>query len=366
MPPDSFATSAEPNICVVAAPGTDTGRGNLLGIQPCMEPRDYATAESFRAKLDSYLAEAWRQGWLGGRAIVVLPEYLGSWLVVAGAHPSVYAAARVEDAMRRLIRDDLPGFARAALATWGRRRSEHAPWPGAFDWVKDALFRMRAPQMASIYHSVFSGLARDYGVTIVAGSLLLPAPTVKDGALKPGSGPLQNVSVLYHPDGRADSRLARKLFLITDEQPFTAPGTLADLPIFDTPAGRLGVVICADSWYPQVYKALEQHGMDFVAVPSYLAPDGVWQRPWQGYNGASPPADVDPADVGTLAEGEAWRKYALAGRIGASGARCGVNVFLRGSLWDLGADGASLAVRDGEVTEVPYTARGAIVNLWLP
>jgi hypothetical protein len=68
--------------------------------------------------------------------------------------------------------------------------------------------------------------------------------------------------------------------------------------------------------------------------------------------------------VGQLCESEAWRKYALSGRLAASGARCGINVFLRGSLWDLGSCGRSLAVREDEVMEVE-TDGAALINLWL-
>lgn len=27
-----------------------------------------------------------------------------------------------------------------------------------------------------------------------------------------------------------------------------------DIPVFDTPVGKLGVLVCADSWYPEAYK----------------------------------------------------------------------------------------------------------------
>ena len=70
------------------------------------------------------------------------------------------------------------------------------------------------------------------------------------------------------------------------------------------------------------------------------------------------------AGAGRDSEGEAWHKYALAGRLSASGARYGINVFLRGSLWDMGMDGRSLMVQDGS----PRGEAGdgpALLNLWL-
>ena len=74
---------------------------------------------------------------------------------------------------------------------------------------------------------------------------------------------------------------------------------------------------------------------------------------------------VDPGDIGRLTEGQAWRKYALAGRMGASGAKQGINVFLRGVLWDMTADsGQALAVSESGVTQ-SSGAGAALLNLWL-
>jgi hypothetical protein len=100
-------------------------------------------------------------------------------------------------------------------------------------------------------------------------------------------------------------------------------------------------------------------------VPSLAAGQYIWDKPWGGYNSVDPPQDVDMADVGSLTEGQAWHKYALSGRIGHSGARCGVNVFLHGELWDLGTDsGSSLAVRGEEMVEARKNG-GALLNVWI-
>jgi predicted amidohydrolase len=137
-----------------------------------------------------------------------------------------------------------------------------------------------------------------------------------------------------------------------------------ELPVFDTPAGRLGVLVCADSWYPAVYRRLKEEQVELIAVPSYAAGKGLWEQPWQGYNGASAPADVDPQDAGKITEGQAWEKYALSGRMESAGARYGVNVFLRGELWNLGTDGYSRIVCEGETAQ-STSEKAALLNLWL-
>jgi predicted amidohydrolase len=333
--------------------GRRSERGNLLGVQPWLTPADYASARSLYARLERLLLVAARAGRAGPRTVVVLPEYLGTWLVAAGAPGAVLQARSLARATPLLIARNAAAFVRALTAVRGKDR------------MREALFRMRAPAMARIYNTVCSMLARNYGVTLVAGSILLPEPFVQHGELREGSGPLRNVAVVYHPSGAADERLARKVFPVREEAGFVTPGSLADLPVYDTPAGRLGVLVCADSWYPQAFEALRAGGADLVAVPSYIAGDHAWRKPWKGYNGAQAPADVAKGDVGRITEGEAWRKYALAGRAASAGFRAGVNVFLRGALWDLGADGVSLGVREREGAAAPERDGSALVNVWL-
>jgi predicted amidohydrolase len=333
--------------------GDDAGRGNLLGVQPYMTAADYTMPASFLAKLNGYLDEAARRGWLNARTIVVFPEHIGTWLAAAGGGDGVSRAKTLAAALRPLVLRALwrflPAFVRAREA----------------DRVAAALFRINAVSMLSIYEEVFGGLARGYGVTLVAGSIVLPNPRAEDGRIRVGDGPLYNVSVVFAPDGRVHPRLARKIHPIDSEKPFITAATLADLPVFETPAGRLGVLVCADGWYPEPYAQLRAQGVELIAVPSYVAGTGLWQQPWGGYNGSDTPADVDLGDVGVLSEGEAWRRYCLAGRMASSAARAGINVFLRGELWDLGGDsGDTLAIHSETVIETS-SERAAILNLWL-
>jgi len=327
-----------------------------------MTAGDYAAEATFYAKLDSYLQAARQNGWVGERTVVVWPELIGAWLVAAGESQRVFQARTLSAAMRSLVlRHALPFVGKLAFA---REK----------DRLVASLFRMKAWQMARLYQAAFSRLACQYGVTVVAGSIYLPSPYVDEGQVRAGgyrstggyrSAGLYNTSAVFRPDGQAHSLLARKCYPIASEQAFVAAAPVAELPVFETPAGRLGVLVCADSWYPQAYARLKAAGAEMIAVPSLAAGAGIWEKPWGGYISADRPQDVDLADVGQITEGQAWHKYALAARIGASGARCGVNVFLHGELWDLGVDnGNSLAVREGEIVEARKNG-GALLNVWL-
>lgn len=333
--------------------GQDRGQGNLLGIQPFMDAADYRSAEAFEARLESLFQLAAQKGWIGPRSVIVLPEYLGTWLVVEGESRAVTSAGTISAAMRALVLRHL----RAFLAELLRAREP--------DRVTASLFRVKARRMAQLYQATFARLARKYAATIVAGSILLPDPRVIQGTITPGRGPLYNASFVFHPDGGVDEQIARKCFPIADELPFVAAAAVADLPVFDTPAGRLGVMVCADSWFPEAYRRLRDLGAELIAVPSVSSHGEQWYQPWVGYSGWPNAADVDPGDIGSITERQAWGKYALAGRAGESGARAGINVFLFGDLWDLEFTGGRWRVVQGTASIEAQRDGAALVNLWL-
>jgi predicted amidohydrolase len=321
---------------------------HLVAIQPWLDQRHYQSADRLRTHLGAYLAEARNAGQLGEGSIAVFPEHTGTWLVAAGAPRASFTANSTTGAMTHLILANPLPF---ALALAGSNEE---------DRLAAAVFRMRAARMARDYQSVFSGLAREYGVTIVSGSIVLPDPSVIEGEIRTGNGPLYNVSAVFAPDGQAHDELVRKLHPIPDEAGFTAAATPQDIPVFHTPAGRLGVLICADSWHPDAYAPLTENRADLIAVPAFLQPSGVWTQTWGGYT-TGWPADADQSDAGRLTEAQAWQTYSLPGRLNATGARQGVTAFLRGNLWDLGSDGANILV-EGNTHRVAGDMEGASIS----
>lgn len=327
-------------------------RGNLLGIQPELFAADYQSVERLRLKLAAYLEKARAEGLINDRTVVVLPEHIGTWLVAAGEKDQVYSAHTLDHAMLWLAAANPMKLARALVAAEGEQR------------LVDALFRMKATRMAGDYQALFGGLAREFGITLVAGSILLPAPRIEGGNLLAESGPLYNVSLVFDRQGRPVGQPQRKLFPSHEEQGFTAAAGIDQLQVVDTPAGRLGVLVSADSWYPAGYTALHEQGVELLAVPAFLTGNGSWSKPWRGEKGAPTPDDAN-LQAGKLSEGEAWQRLALAGHQPGSGARAGMTVFLRGQLWDLGSDGPGLAA-DANGIHIAEAGRGAkLLNIWL-
>ncbi|MDP4074591.1 nitrilase family protein [Acidovorax sp. A1169] len=80
---------------------------------------------------------------------------------------------------------------------------------------------------------------------------------------------LYNAAVVIGPGGWLGTY--RKLHLWGDEHLFFEAGDKG-LPLFHTPWGRLGVVICYDGWFPEVYRLLAMQGADVVAMPTNWVP----------------------------------------------------------------------------------------------
>src|SRR5712691_139507 len=85
------------------------------------------------------------------------------------------------------------------------------------------------------------------------------------GLLERDGDQLRNSAVLVGPDGLLGSyRKTHLPFLGVDR--FTVPGD--QLPVYDTPLGRIGLEICYDLRFPEVTRALALKGADLVAHPT--------------------------------------------------------------------------------------------------
>ncbi|CRM75466.1 carbon-nitrogen hydrolase family protein [Pseudomonas fluorescens] len=332
--------------------GQPAERGNLLGIQPELFPADYQSLERLHLKLSAYLQKAREQGLINDKTVVVLPEHVGTWLMLAGEKNELYQATHLKDAMNWLsISNPLP-FLRAWISATGDNRMD------------DAYLRMKAPGMARDYQVLFGGLAKEFGVTLVAGSIALPNPSVTLGQLQVGHGALYNVSVVFAADGLPLGQPQRQLYPIYDERGFIEPGDENIVSVVDTPAGRLGVLIGSDSWYPDNYRKLNEQGAQLIAVPAYVTGRDTWDRPWRGFKSVSTPSEVSLKPEET-SEGEAWRRLTLISQPPISQATAGMSVFLRGQFWDLGSAGQSFLSRNGQLF-ADGEARGArLLNIWL-
>lgn len=100
--------------------------------------------------------------------------------------------------------------------------------------------------------SAWVEFARDNGVYVVAG---LPERSGME---------LFNSAILCGPDGYIGKY--RKLHLWADENLHFEAG-MESPPVFATRVGRLGVAICYDAWFPEVFRVMANQGADLVCIP---------------------------------------------------------------------------------------------------
>jgi hypothetical protein len=335
--------------------GMDSGKGNIIGIQPHLTATSYSTAFNFEISLRFYFEQLKRENKLTDKSIVVLPEYIGTWLVAANEKESIYKQETIEKAMTTIVRSNLFSFIYGYLKSPAKDKSKYA------------IFHLKAEKMAKQYQQVFSTLAKEYKCTIVAGSIALPDASINsNGELQIKQGaPIYNTSVVFGNDGAVLPPLIKKIFPTDDEQGFTAPADTAQQPLFSTKAGKMAVLICADSWYPQAYSNLTNKA-DFVVVPSLGGKDSIWRAAWKGYNGFKAPVDVDTTDYNKISEGDAWLKYSIPKRAANANIHQGMNVFFSGSLWDMKPEGRVLILQNDSTTVLPASVgKGRMVNLYL-
>lgn len=344
--------------------GTESSR-SLVSIQPYLTNEDFKTTQNFYFKMRKYFLAAKNAGSFRENTVVILPELIGLYLYFANERDSVYSQNSLTGAGTQIVLSLMSRPGTAALLL----RQPPFSLPGQpfniLGLINRKLLNYKSEFVARDYQQTFSNLAKEFGVTIAAGSVPLPGPFVNSsGKIDVNKNlAMKNVGFLFHKDGQVDKKTVFKVHPISSESAlFIEGGRAKDLPVYDLPIGRVAFIICADSWYPDIYESLKDKKVDVILAGSNLGPKSIGLAPWKGYNSyvgtAATPDDVDPTDVGWISEWEAWQKYALLGRYEVTGAQYVLSSFIKGELWGedffggpfVGLPGVKKAI-DGDVNQ---------------
>jgi nitrilase len=168
--------------------------------------------------------------------------------------------------------------ARALLEDAAARGARLAALPENFSFMglKDADKRAVAEADGSGPAQDFlADIARRLKLWVVGGTVPLRVGADSDGRVAAAS-------LVYDPDGRRAARYDKIHLFDVDipgrieayrESRHVAPGAAA--AVVDTPAGRLGLSVCYDVRFPELYRHLSAAGAQLLVVPSaFTAPTG--------------------------------------------------------------------------------------------
>ena len=242
----------------------------------------YLDSEKFESHVEKLVAEAERRG----AELVVFPEYINVFLLFESYAPIIRRASSMDEALRELL----------------------PPARAASTETLQALLRRHAPSVERIVRRMWSDLAREYGVAIVAGTYFAPV----------GEERIHNRAIVFDEDGSL-LYAQDKVFLTAFEADVLdlGEGDLQEAETFEIDGFEIGLTICRDSFFSDWEPELG--GADLwleLRANGELYTEAVRRR----FEGALPE------------------------RVGATSAVAGVSASLTGSLLDLVWEGPSYAV----------------------
>lgn len=332
--------------------GRDRGKGNILVVQPYLTPQNYSTAFNFFVSLKMYLRQAKRDSLIKANTIVAFPEHIGTWLFASNEKESVYNKSTTGAAARMIFFSNFFSLVRPYFSL-----------PSGDHDLSRAVLQHKSESMAEVYDSTFSSLAKEYGVTILAGSIILPDPFIdEDGNLKSKQGQLFNTYAIYSSSGKIIGPLLRSeishgAFVSYDSSRSAKFNRISGvLP-------QLNLCICEnrDREYPLTASELSSDVLLSFQPYSSGAFNDVSKMPTQQPPGitsskkdslkAAPGQSVNNASLDSLPHG-------------------GLAFRFSGDLWDQFSDGnlrakVRIAGKDSVIDLGSAERRGRIVNYWL-
>ncbi|RXJ81452.1 carbon-nitrogen hydrolase family protein [Arcobacter sp. F2176] len=130
----------------------------------------------------------------------------------------------------------------------------NAPLMAEFNHLSEADAIRELAKYTERFKEDFSRLAIAYNINIITGSM----PELIDGTLN-------NVGFVCKRDGEIEKYA--KIHVTPDEQKVWGLKGSDKIKAFDTDCGKIGVLICYDSEFPELSRLLAKEGMDILFVP---------------------------------------------------------------------------------------------------
>ena len=247
------------------------GKVQMAAVQMKLDIRDYYSRKRYERKISSLMKQVADRLNPGLPALVVFPEDVGLMLIAQGNENTLQDVSTLKEAIKKMT-------LRYLLPVLGYRLRF------GISWVP-ALYYHHHPLIAETYFETFSMLAEKYQVHIAAGSVPLPHYRIKDGRVlyrgKPLGPGIYNTAYLFNPEGKVTG-CQDKVHLLELEQEeglHLTPGSIKDIRVFPTEAGRIGIAVCLDGFQEDVINRLREQQANILIQPS--ANPQTWDREQQ-------------------------------------------------------------------------------------
>ncbi len=141
----------------------------------------------------------------------------------------------------------------------------NGPLLAAFNHLSEADAMRELAKHTPEMKERFQALAISYNVNIITGSL----PSIEEEGLK-------NIGFLCHRNGSVDKY--EKIHITPDEAKAWGIQGGNSLKVFDTDAGRIGILICYDVEFPELPRLLAEEGMQILFVPFLTDTQNAYMR----------------------------------------------------------------------------------------
>jgi predicted amidohydrolase len=144
-------------------------------------------------------------------------------------------------------------------------------------WVEKHSDLLSVARHSASYLSRYQTLAKELSICIVPGTILEPRENgaKNDASSSANAVPLANMCYFIGPDGSILGSYQKRNLWHPEKPILEASPAPVPHRAFDTPLGRVGLLVCWDLSFPEAMRALVAEGAKIVIIPSFwLASDG--------------------------------------------------------------------------------------------
>lgn len=344
----------QPSITILEH-GQKSENGNILGIQTYMIVPDYSTKERFYKKLDNYLSIAKEKNLLHLNSILVFPEHIGSLLFFVDEKKDVTNAETWENAVQIMIYSRISDQLKNVILGSSTNTALQLK----------TLFKQKSKLMLDAYIQTFSKLSSQYKVKIIAGSIILPEVQVQNGSISIIGEKLYNYSFVFNSKGKISDYTAKTN--LSDLEKHILNSQNISKTLSKSKNTHLGILISNDTIYENSFNYYTNKNINALISPAFSFNfKGIdWEHILPIHD-----IEIDQLPIPNFENipnlNSKWLKHSLKNKLSQASIPLGIQVFLKGNLFQYVPDGYSYIIFDyNKIKVLTYENQPGLVSIWL-